>query len=92
MKSMKNIVDQLLSESCPPPWRNMINDNKPLAEAITYFLRLKVSGNEQVKHISLSWFYREKLQARFNGPSSIDTVKAYVRKFLKVDWKTGEAL
>lgn len=86
------IVDEMLSESCPPKWRNMINDNKPLAEAIRYFLKLKAANVEHVQHISMAWFYREKLQARFDGPSSIDTVKAYVRKFLKVDWKTGVAL
>lgn len=91
-KHIDRVVDQLLSESCPPRLRNMVNDNRPLAEAITYFLKMKASGAEQVKHIDLAWFYREKLQVRFEGPSSIDTVKAYVRKFLKVDWKTGVAL
>ncbi len=87
----KHIVDQLLSECKLPQQRNMVNDNGPLAEAITYFLKLKAAGDEQVRHLDLAWFYREKLQARFDGPS-IDTVRTYVRKFLKVDWKTGAAL
>lgn len=81
----QNIVDQLLNEVDAPRKRNVIADNKPLADAIKYFLELKRTGDEKVKHLSLAWFYRTKLRDRFDGPKTLDTVRTFVREILKVD-------
>lgn len=85
-------IDSLLAD-CPTNTRpSMVGDNKPLADAIEAFLDLKVAGDERVLGLALSWFYREKLQAQFDGPVWFGTVRTYVRQVLKRDHNTGKVL
>ncbi len=63
--------------SIPQPTRlSAVDRNKPLAAALSHFLKLKSEGSTNV---SLQWFYQNKLQARFNGPS-ITTVRLWASR------------
>lgn len=92
MSDSENFVDSLLDDIEPPQKRNMIIKNKPLAEAIAYFLGQKAAGDERAKHLSLAWFYVTHLRDRFGGPRTVDTVRTYVRDVLGLDPSTGEPL
>jgi len=85
-------IDGLLADLQPRRRPNIIDDNKPLAEAIVAFLSLKGNGDKRVAGITLKWFYTEKLQAQFGGPVYYGTVRKYVREFLGLDYLTGKAL
>jgi len=92
MKDPKTVVDELLDEATPPGKRNVINDNPSLSAAIKRFLELKAKGDKRAKHLTLNWFYMNQLRERFNGPRTMDTVRIFVRDFLKLDPATGKAL
>lgn len=86
-------VDNILAGMPVPtgdlPKRNAVASNPRLAEAVAYCLDKIRSGELR---ISLSRLYNEKLRAAFNGPRAFDTVKTYVRLFLRRDFITGEDL
>jgi hypothetical protein len=84
-------VEQLLDEVPEARTRNIVEDNQPLADAISYFLRLKAEGDKRA-HVSLKWFYENKLRQKYGGPKSIDTVRKYARDVLGLDPKTGESI
>lgn len=86
------IVDDLLDELDMPGRRNVITENPPLMQAIAYFLDQKAEGDPRTKHITLAWFYLNKLRDRFDGPVWYGTVRVYVKDFLQRDIKTGRAL
>lgn len=88
-KTPEEEVDELLAEIAPVARRNAVADNPPLAAAIQRFLELKAAGDPRA-HVSLNWFYREKLRERFGGPN-ITTVCTYVREFLRLD-RNGQPL
>lgn len=72
--------------------KNMVSDNKPLADAILEFLQLKATGHPKAAHLTLRWFYEHKLRAEFGGPRWFGTVRKYVREILKLDPATGNPL
>ena len=82
-------VESLLDEVPENKVRNVIEDNKPLAEAVEYFLRLKAEGDPRA-HVTLKWFYEQKLRDRFKGPKSVDTVRKFAREILRRDPQTGK--
>lgn len=88
----ENIVDQLLGDLAPPAARSVISDNPELGEAIKYFLDLKAKGHPAAKHITLRWFYINKLRDQFDGPRWLGTVRRYAREVLKLDPATGKPL
>lgn len=87
----KEVVNFLLDTVPPPGSRNIVEDNKKLAEAIEYFLDLKRDGDPRA-HVSLRWFYLNKLRDSLGGPKTIDTVHKFVREILHRDPSTGEEL
>ncbi len=90
MTEPQHIVDALLKDVSVRT-KHKLNDNPDLAAAIKYFLEQKAAGNPAMKHLTLAWFYREKLRERFSGPGP-DSVRSYVREVLKLDLLTGAAL
>ena len=88
-KKTESIVDDLLGEVQIPSRRNVISDNKDLAQAIEHFLDLKLRSDPRVQGLTLSWFYTHKLRDRFSGPRTMDTVRAYVRNILNREVSTG---
>lgn len=82
-------VESLLDEVPLGKRRNIIEQNKPLADAIEYFLRLKADGDRRA-HVTLKWFYENKLRDKFDGPNTMDTVRKFVRGFLGRDPQTGK--
>ena len=89
---MKNDdVEQLLDEVPEVRTRNIIEDNKPLADAISYFLRLKAEGDPRA-HVSLKWFFENKLRPKYGGPKTVDTVRKFARDVLNRDPSTGEQI
>lgn len=92
-KTPEDAVDALLAGMPPAeddrPIRNVVADNEPLSRAIIRSLDLIEAGKLS---ISLKRFYEDSLRATFKGPRSYDTVKTYVRYFLKRDYRTGKAL
>jgi len=91
-KPAPSSIDGLLADLQPRRRPNVIDDNRPLAEAIRTFLELKAAGDVRVAGITLKWFYTEKLQAQFGGPVYYGTVRKYVREFLGLDYMTGKSL
>lgn len=84
----QQIVDELIAGmSFPDPDlpKNSVADNPKLVEALNY-----VIGMIQRKelHISIKVMYEENLRAPFKGPRSFDTVKTYIRYYLKLDPNT----
>lgn len=86
------VVDQLLKDVELPKPTSVINGNPELGAAIKYFLELKAAGDAAAKHVTLSWFYEHKLRDEFDGPRYVGTVRAYVRKVLKLNPATGKPL
>ena len=89
MPRPQEIVDTILDSLPETPRRNAVASNPPLAEAIVYVLD-KIEGGELAQGM-LTRIYDPHLREEFNGPV-IDTVRTYVRHFLKRDMRTGEAL
>ena len=85
-------VNDLLDDVTVPGRRSIVADNEPLADAILQFLQLKATGHPKAVHISLKWFYENKLRPEFGGPQTMDTVRSYVRNILKLDPATGNPL
>ncbi len=92
MKKKKSVADLLDDVELPPAYRSVVADNEPLADAILQFLQLKATGHPKALHLTLRWFYVNKLQQEFGGPNYFGTVRDYVRKILKLDIKTGNPL
>lgn len=88
MSTTEDEVDALL-EDCNPRKPGMIEKNKPLAKAITHFMKLKFNEDERVEHVSLAWFYENKLRPKYNGPKKIETVKKFISEVLMLDPETG---
>ncbi len=91
--SPRQLVDELLA-GMPSPEderlpRNLLVANKALAEAVVYTLDKIQEGTLR---ITLKRFYESKMRAQFRGPRSFDTVKVYVKEFLKRDFLTGKPL
>lgn len=63
-------------------------DNEPLSRAIVRFLDLKAEGQAPVP---FTWFYREKLQDHFDGPSQ-RTAQDHARRCLNRDVTTGKVV
>lgn len=79
-----------LLQSCETRTKHKLNDNPELVAAIKYFMNQKAAGNPDM-HMTLAWFYREKLRARYRGPGP-DAVRNYVREVLRLDMLTGAPL
>ena len=90
-KHPADVVDDLLDTVPPKTGRSSVRDNPDLAKAIERFLHLKAAGDERA-HVSLTWFYENKLRTLYDGPMSADTVKKFVRKHLQRDFRTGKPL
>lgn len=89
-KPKKNAdIEALLDEIPQSKVRNIVEQNEPLADAIEYFLRLKAEGDPRA-HVSLKWFYEQKLRDRFGGPKTVDTVRKFAREILGRDPQTGK--
>jgi len=89
-KPPAQVVDELLSTIPPKQSKSMIAANPELAEAINSFLALKAAGDPRA-HVSLAWFYNNKLRDVFGGPT-FDSVRKYVREVLALDITTGKAI
>lgn len=90
-KTPEQQVDDMLAE-VPSHRPGIIERNEPLVRALRRFLELKAANDSRVQHITLAWFYVNKLREEFKGPKTIDCVRAFVRDVLKLDPKTGKAL
>lgn len=88
----ESIVEELLNDIDMPTRRNVISQMPELGTAIEHFLDLKRDRDERVAHLTLAWFYTNKLRPRFGGPKTMDTVRAYVRDILRRDPQTGGEL
>lgn len=82
------IVADLLEGASLPPG----TISEELADVIRVFLEKKAVGDVDAIHITLPWFYREKLQQRFNGPKWFGTIRKFVREELGRDPSTGMEL
>lgn len=95
-KQTPTSIDVLLATATRPrigaARSSVVANNGPLARAVREFLELKAAGDKRVIGLSLSWFYREKLQVKFGGPAWFGTVRKYVREYLQVDINTGKPL
>lgn len=81
------IVDKFVAEQHKRP-PSVIEQDSDLAQALSYALDKIQSGD---MYVSLCHLYKHKLQEVFNGPS-YDTVKNFIRRNLKRDFKTGSEL
>jgi hypothetical protein len=89
-KTAAQVVDDLLA-TVPAPKSNAVIASMPeLAAAIKRFLELKAVGDPRA-HVSLAWFYNNKLREQYNGPS-MDAVRRHVRDVLHLDVTTGKKL
>lgn len=80
-------VDALLASSSPvrPSSIDLLPD---LKAAILHFFKRKRAGEI---HHPFGWFYREKIQPAFGGPSE-RAARDYVRDRLRLNVATGEHL
>lgn len=92
MSKKPTSIDSLLANTERPRRPNAVADNAELAESIQQFLALKAADDERVAGLTLSWFYKEKLQPLHDGPVWFGTVRKYVREHLGLDHNTGKAL
>lgn len=90
MSSVKQTIKDLL-KNVASPTKRLLDDNPDLVSALRYFLELKALGDPTAK-LTLSWFYREKLRAQFDGPVCYRTVRDYVVDVMRLDPLSGEAL
>lgn len=91
MTDTRTQVEGLLDEVPETPKSRGVMHNLPeLCSAIKYFLECKATGDKRA-HVSLKWFYHNKLKPKFGGPT-IYTVYNYVRDDLGLDARTGKPL
>ena len=88
MRTPEEQVDDLLAEIPARTPHSVMTDNEPLARAVERFMSLKEEGSA---HVSLTWFYMNKLRPAFGGPG-VDSVRNYVREVLKRDVRTGKPI
>ena len=74
--SPEDIVNDLLADLPSGKKPCAVERNEPLAAALRHFLSLSEKGEA---HVSLEWFYENKLKARFDGPS-MTSVRRWVRR------------
>ena len=83
-------LDKLL-KSVPYQGSKSVLAGKPeLCELLKEYLELKRKGDPRA-HASLSWFYRNKLQDEYGGPT-YGSVCRYVRDVMRLSTTTGEKL
>lgn len=80
-------VDAMLDE-VPSRVRRFLSEE--LEQAIAYFLERKYQGDPRA-HVSLFWFYTNKLRPKYKGPS-MNMVYRHVREVMKLDIRTGGPL
>lgn len=93
MKSAREEMQELLAGIDTPdpgmPIRNAVAENPRLVEAIEFVL----DGIRDKKiHLTLRHIYESGMREKFDGPRAIDTVKTFIRLYLKRDFRTGEPL
>ena len=83
-------VDSLLDE-LPEHRKTRAMDAYPeLRAALVRFLDLKATNDERAR-VSFQWFYQNKLQPTFGGPTH-HAARNWIRDVLKRDASTGKAL
>lgn len=92
MKKKTRTVNDLLEDVEIDATKNMVADNEPLADAILQFLQLKATGHPKASHLTLRWFYLNKLRPEFGGPKWYGTVLKYARDVLHLNPQTGNPL
>lgn len=83
-------VDDLLNTIPAKKRKHALLASPLLAEAVEHFLKAKAAGDPRA-HVSLRYFYMQKLQPTFGGPG-FDAVRHYVADVLRRNITTGEPL
>lgn len=86
----QRVVEGLLDDSPPPQSKATLDRMPELVAAILFFLDLKKAGDERA-HMTLRWFYTNKLRPKFGGPT-YDAARRYIRDTLRRHVTTGEDL
>ena len=90
MSDPKDVVEELLSSGGKRRGSRVLDGRPELVAALVHFLDLKAAGDARAS-VTLCWFYREHLQARYDGPAW-DAVRRYLRDVQKRCVTTGGTL